>query len=184
MVRYADDIVVLAPDQETAQQAKQEIEEWMEEAGLQLHPEKTRVVDMTEWRNYFDFLGYRFQRGKAGEMLKLVRPKSMQKLRGKLRKPTKRCNGKSMEATIAEINPVLRGWYEYFKHTSPEKLKEVDGWVRMRLRSVLRKRQGKRGKGRGIDHYKWPNRYFENLGQFSLEQAHEETLSLRRGVKC
>ena len=156
----------------------------MEEAGLQLHPEKTRVVNMAEPDAYFDFLGYRFKRGKTGKLLKVVRPKSLQKLRGKLKKPTKRSNGKSMEAIIAEINPVLRAWYEYFKHAIPNTHSSMDGWVRMRLRSVLRKRQGKKGRGRGIDHHKWPNRYFEKLGLFSLEQALEETLSLRRGGKC
>ena len=89
-----------------------------------------------------------------------------------------------MEAIIAEINPGLRGWYEYFKQAHASTHTDVDGWVRMRLRSVLRKRQKKKGRGRGSDHYRWPNRYFENLGLFSLEQAWEETMSLRRGAKC
>ena len=119
-------------------------------AGLQLHPEKTRLVDMTEAGNYFDFLGYRFKRGKTGKLLKVVRPKSLQKLRAGLRKPTKRANGKCMEAIIAEINPVLRGWYEYFKQAHANTHTGVDGWVRMRLRSVLRKRQKKGGRGRGF----------------------------------
>ena len=156
----------------------------MGEAELQLHPEKTRVVEMTEPGNYFDFLGYRFKRGKTGKLLKLARPKSLQKLRGELKRPTKRCNGKSMEAIIAEINPVLRGWYEYFKHALPNTFTSVDGWVRMRLRSVLRKRQGKRGRGRGSDHHRWKDCYFKKLGLFSLEQAREETMSLRAGAKC
>jgi RNA-directed DNA polymerase len=184
-VRYADDIVVLAEDTATARGALEQISAWMEEAGLQLHPEKTRLVDMTEAGNYFDFLGYRFQRGKTGKLLKLVRPKSLQKLRAGLRKPTKRSNGRSMEAIIAEINPVLRGWFEYFKHAHAYTHVGVDGWVRMRLRSVLRKRHKRKGRGRGLrDHTKWPNRYFEKLGLFSLEQAREETMSLRRGAKC
>ena len=114
--------------------------------------------------------------------MKVVRPKSLQKLRAGLRKPTKRNNGKSMEAIIAEINPVLRGWYEYFKHAHWNTHTGVDGWVRMRLRSVLRKRHRKKGRGRGLDNHKWPNRYFEKLGLFSLEQAREETMSLRRGA--
>jgi len=181
-VRYADDIVVLAGDAATAQGALDQIGAWMEEAGLQLHPEKTRLVDMAETGAHFDFLGYRFQRGKKGDLLKLVRPKSKQSLRAKLKRPTKRCNAKSMQAIVAEINPVLRGWYEYFKHARESHLREVDGWVRMRLRSVLRKRQRKKGRGRGSDHHRWPNRYFEKLGLFSLELAREETMSLRRGA--
>ena len=54
----------------------------------------------------------------------------------------------------------------------------------MRLRSILRKRNKRKGKGRGLDHNRWPNRYFENLGLFSLEHAREEVMSLRNGVKC
>ena len=113
-----------------------------------------------------------------------MRPKSKQSLRAKLRKPTKRSNGRSLEAVITLINPVLQGWFGYFKQAHRSDLSEMDGWVRMRLRSILRKRHKRKGKGRGLDHYRWPNRYFENLGLFSLEQAREEMMSLRNGVKC
>ncbi len=58
----------------------------------------------------------------------------------------------------------------------------MDGWVRMSLRSVLRKGQGKRGRGRGGGHQRWPNRYFGKFGLFGLELAREETMSLRRGA--
>ncbi len=183
-VRYADDIVVLAPDAATAAKALERMGKWMEEAGLELHPAKTRIVDMTERRASFDFLGYRFQRGAKGKLLRLVRPKSKQKLRAKLRKPTKRCNGRCLQAIIAEINPVMKGWFGYFKHAQPSELSGMDGWVRMRLRSILRKRRKRRGRGRGLDHHRWPNRYFENLGLFSLERARDEIMSLRRGAKC
>ena len=74
-VRYADDSVVLAADAGTAAWALEQIREWMGQAGLELHPEKTRVVDMTEVGAHFDFLGYRFQRSKKGKVLRLVRPK-------------------------------------------------------------------------------------------------------------
>ena len=133
---------------------------------------------------YFDFLGYRFKRSRKGKLLRLVRPKSKQSLRAKLRKPTKRSNGRSLEAVITLINPVLQGWFGYFKQAHRSDLSEMDGWVRMRLRSILRKRHKRKGKGRGLDHYRWPNRYFENLGLFSLEQAREKMMSLRNGVKC
>ena len=183
-VRYADDIVVLARSAEAAMGALATIEEWMEEAGLRLHPEKTRVVDMKEAKAHFDFLGYRFQRSQKGGMLRLIRPKSKQQLRANLKKPTKRCNGRSMEAIIALINPSIRGWFGYFKHALPSELSAMDGWVRMRLRSILRKRRKGRGRGRGLDNRQWPNRYFENLGLFSLESAREELISLRTGAKC
>ena len=182
-VRYADDIVVLAESAEAARSALRTLEKWMDGAELTLHPEKTRVVDMYEADAHFDFLGCRFQRSRRGGLLKLVRPKSGQKLRGNLKKTTRRNNGRSMEAIIATINPVLRGWFEYFKHANANEMSPVDSWVRMRLRSILRKRQKRRGRGRGLDHHRWPNHYFANLGLFSLKTAREEETSLRNGVK-
>jgi RNA-directed DNA polymerase len=183
-VRYADDIVVLAENAEAARQALRTLEEWMEVAELTLHPEKTRIVDMNEADAHFDFLGYRFKRSRKGKLLKLVRPKSAQNLRSKLKKPTKRSNGQSMEAIIEAINPILRGWYEYFKHVHPSEMNPLDSWVRMRLRSILRKRRKRKGRGCGLDHYRWPNHYFANLGLFSLQAAREEEVNLRIGAKC
>lgn len=183
-VRYADDIVVLAADAQRAHHALEQISQWMAGAGLTLHPEKTRIVDMSEADAWFDFLGYRFKRSRRGKLLRLVRPKSKQALRAKLRKPTKRSNGRSLEAVITLINPVLNGWFGYFKQAHPSELSGMDGWVRMRLRSILRKRHKRKGRGRGFDHHRWPNRYFENLGLFSLEGAREEMMRLRNGAKC
>ena len=85
---------------------------------------------------------------------------------------------------ITLINPVLKGWFGYFKQAHPTVMSGMDGWVRMRLRSILRKRRKRKGRGRGLDHHRWPNRYFENLGLFSLERAREEMISLRKGAKC
>ena len=77
-----------------------------------------------------------------------------------------------MEETINRLNQTLQGWFEYFKHASPYAFEEVDGWVRRRLRSILRKRRGGRGMGRGRDHQRWPNTYFTERGLFSLCAAH------------
>jgi RNA-directed DNA polymerase len=94
-------------------------------------------------------------------------------------------SGKSLPAIVAKINPMLRGWYGYFRHASVQVLGEMDGWVRGRLRSILRKRHGGRGHGRGRDHQRWGNRYFAELGLFSLEEAHSSELaSLHEGAKC
>ena len=125
-IRYADDIVVLAADAKMATHALGIISEWMEGAGLTLHPEKTRIVDMTGADAYFDFLGYRFKRSRKGKLLRVVRPKSKQSLRAKLRKPTKRSNGRSLEVVITLINPVLKGWFGYFKHAHPGDLSGMD----------------------------------------------------------
>lgn len=179
-VRYADDIVVLAGSAAEAARALDAIGGWMGEAGLALHPEKTRVVDMASAGSHFDFLGYRFWRSRRGRLSRLVRPKSKRALRARIARKTKRCNSRSMEAIIAGVNTSLRGWFAYFKHAAPHDLAEVDGWVRMRLRSVLRKRDKRKGRGVGSDHLLWPNRYFEDLGLFGLERAREEHASLLR----
>ena len=134
--------------------------------------EKTLIVDMNRPGAHFDFLGYRFKRTSAGKLNWWPRPKSIQKLKDRLRAETRRANGRSLEEIIVRITPCLRGWYEYFKHAHRNTFSDVDRWVRMRLRSILRKRRGLRGRGRGADHHRWPNAYFAERGLFSLVTAH------------
>lgn len=179
MVRYADDMVVLCRDAETAAKALGAIREWMTCAGLELHPEKTRVVDMNLVGNYFDFLGYRFWRSRGNQLKRYASPKSKRKLKKRLKPATKRANGHSMQTIVGKINPSLKGWFEYFRHVSAGELESVDGWVRGRLRGILRKRKGKRGRGRGIDNQKWPNQHFDALGLFCLGRARAELLASR-----
>jgi RNA-directed DNA polymerase len=183
MVRYADDIVVLCRSREEAVHTLEKLREWMEKAGLTLHPEKTRVVDMNQADSHFDFLGYRFKRTKRGKLMRLVRPKSLQKLRETLKPKTRRTSGKSMEAIAADLKRTLKSWYAYFKHAHPSALEGIDQWLRMRLRSILRKRRGRQGRGRGRDNQRWPNRYFAELGFYSLLDAQaSEFASLHRGA--
>ena len=176
--------MVLAPDVESAQQALEELKSWAGEAGFTLHPEKTRVVDMGESRAHFDFLGYRFLRTAKGKIIRLVRPKSKKELRESLKPILKRANGRSLEHLIRIINPKFRGWYAYFMQAQPNEHQEMDQWVRMRLRSILRKRHKGKGRGRGLVHFQWPNRYFEKLGLFSLERVRAEQMRLRKGATC
>jgi len=164
MVRYADDFVILCKSKEQAQAALAQVKQWTAQAGLSLHPEKTRLIDTAT--ESFEFLGYRFDKGR-----RMPRNKSKLKLRETIRAYTPRKSGVSLGATIARINPVLRGWYGYFKHARKGSLREVDGWVRMRLRSILRRRQHRRGRGRGADHQRWPNAFFAKAGLFSLDEA-------------
>ena len=175
MVRYADDFVLLCRSAQEANAALDTVREWMEAAGLTLHPDKTRIVSMDEEGSYFDFLGYRFKRHK-GRDLKFPRPKSEKKLRESVRKQTRRTNANSLEAVIGRLNPVLRGWFEYFKHCHQTVFPDLDGYVRMRLRSILRKRNKKRGRGRGSDHQRWPNAYFTERGLFSLVTARAQAI--------
>ena len=92
----------------------------------------------------------------------------------KIRSLTGRSQGQSLGSIIAKLNPVLRGWFEYFKHAAKWTFRVIDGFVRRRLRSILRKynkRSG--GTGRGlIDHLRWPNAYFAKRGLFTLQEAH------------
>jgi RNA-directed DNA polymerase len=96
----------------------------------------------------------------------------MDRLKDKVRTLTARTSGVSMECSITRLNEVLRGWYGYFKHSHRTVFPHVDGYIRGRLRAILRKRAGRRGRARGRDHHRWPNRYFTELGLFSLTQAH------------
>jgi RNA-directed DNA polymerase len=138
---------------------------------------------MNRGRSHFDFLGYRFWRSRDGMLLRLVRPKSQRKIKGTLKQPTRRANGHSLEAIVKRINPILRGWYGYFKHAQAKAPGQMDGWVRGRLRGILRKRR--KGKGRGRDHQRWPNRYVDTLGLFTLEAARAmERSSLRQEQRC
>jgi RNA-directed DNA polymerase len=165
-VRYADDFVVLCRTEQEARAALERVARWCEGAGLRLHPTKTRIVDATQ-KGGFDFLGYHFERG-----MRWPRAKSLKKMREALRAKTPRTNGHSVVRIIADVNRTLRGWFEYFKHSHRNTFSSVDGWVRMRLRSILRKRAGLRGRGRGADHQRWPNAYFTGLGLFSTQYAH------------
>ena len=100
------------------------------------------------------------------------RKKSLRKLKDTLRAKTKRCNGNGLDVIIAGVNSTLRGWFEYFKQSHGWTFPPIDGWVRRRLRSILRKRSKRQGISRGHDHFRWPNRFFQDYGLFSLEAAH------------
>jgi RNA-directed DNA polymerase len=165
MVRYADDFVILCRTAEQAERALEMVREWTEAHGLKLHPTKTKIVDVRS--EGFEFLGYRFADGK-----RTPRPKSMKKLKDTIRGKTLRTSGKSLSCIIAELNPILRGWFAYFQHSHVWTFGSLDGWIRMRLRSILRKRCNLRGRGRGCDHQRWPNVFFAKHGLFSLKDAH------------
>jgi len=166
MVRYADDFVILCESEDEARQALAVVTRWCEGAGLSLHPEKTRVVDAS-LPGGFDFLGYHFERG-----WRWPSTKSMKKLKDAIRKKTRRTHGHSLEAVIADLNRTMVGWFEYFKHSHWNVFPGLDSWIRGRLRSILRKRHGRKGRGRGLDHQRWPNVYFAESGLFSLTAAH------------
>jgi len=165
VVRYADDLVVLCRTREEAEQALAYLRQWSQEAGLTLHSTKTRIVQaLTEG---FDFLGWHFRGGK-----KWPRHKSLQKLQEKLRPLTGRTNGRSWAQIITQTNRILRGWHGYFRESHPTGLSDPDGWLRRRLRAMLRKREKRPGYGLSeADSRRWPNRWFAAQGLFSLEHG-------------
>ena len=165
-VRYADDFVVLCRTAEDAQRVLVIVQRWTEAAGLQLHPEKTHLVDMQQ-PGGFDFLGYHFE-----QRYRLPRKKSLTKLKDTVRQKTARTNGHSLAVIIADVNRTLRGWFGYFQHSRAHAFIPLDGWVRMRLRCILRRRQGKRGRGGRTAHQRWSRRFFAAPGLFSLVHAH------------
>jgi len=172
-VRYADDFVILCQSKEEAQETLEKLRPWVAEAGLVLHPVKTRIVDASA-RGGFDFLGYHFERGH-----RWPREKSLQKLRDAIRHKTPRLRPGSMSEMVAEVNRTLRGWFEYFKHSLANIMEREDKWVRRRLRAILHRRHRRKQRDHRPRHQRWPNAYFAELGLFSLAIAREEASQLR-----
>lgn len=166
MVRYADDFVILCRSASDAARALELVVQWVADNGLTLHPAKTRIVDST--CESFAFLGYEF-RGTHH----VPRKKSIQKLKDALRRKTRRTSGHSLSRIVSDVNQTLRGWFAYFQHAKPPWcFRDLDGWLRMRLRSLLRRRLGGHGHANHKrDCFAWPNRYFANQGLFSLVTA-------------
>ena len=174
MVRYADDFVVLCRTAQQAEQALQIVRRWTEQVGLQLHPEKTKLVD--ESTGSFDFLGYRFKQGN-----KYPSKKAKRKFLSKIKEKTPRTHGHSLSVIIEDLNRTIRGWYEYFKHSYYNVFDSLDGTIRRRLRAILRKRQNLSGTAPKADNRRWPNAYFASAGLFSMAEARRMELeSLRK----
>lgn len=167
MVRYADDFVILCRTREDTDAALAELRAWVSANGLTLHPEKTHVGDCRQPGQGFEFLGYRFEAGR-----RFVRKKSMDKLKDKIRDKTRRTRGVSLEQVIADLNPILRGWFGHFKQAHWSTFKDLDGFIRRRLRALLLK-QDKRGAfGKSVEvNKRWPNAFFANAGLLALHAA-------------
>jgi RNA-directed DNA polymerase len=170
MVRYADDFVILCRTEAEATAALREVNAWTTANGLTLHPDKTRIGDSRQPGQGFEFLGYRFEAGH-----RFVRKKSLRAFKDKVRAKTIRSRGDSLARIIADLNPALRGWFGYFKHATPTLFRNLDRFVRRRLRAVLRKQDKRPGFGRcKDDHLRWPNAFFANQGLFTFAAALEQ----------
>jgi RNA-directed DNA polymerase len=167
MVRYADDFVVLCKSGEKAQAALEEVRSWVEQNGLSLNVDKTHVGDCRQEGQGFEFLGYRFEGGR-----RWVRKKSLKAFQDRIRMRTKRTRGESLAKIIAQLNPTLRGWFNYFKHAHPVTFRWMDAFVRRRLRAILRKQEKRPGMGIcRDDHQRWPNTFFAAQGLFTMHAA-------------
>lgn len=167
MVRYADDFVILCASREEAEAALAEVRAWVGANGLELHPDKTHVGDCREQGQGFEFLGYRFEAGK-----RWVRKKSLKRIKDAIRAKTGRSRGDSLKAIVADLNPTLRGWYAYFKQAHASTFRKLDGFVRRRLRALLRKQEKRPGRGICLDdHKRWTKAFFAGAGLFALHPA-------------
>jgi RNA-directed DNA polymerase len=167
MVRYADDFVILTRSHVEAEAALALVTAWVASNGLTLHPEKTRIANCRKKGNEFEFLGYRFERGRRH-----VRKKSLDKLKETIRGKTRRTRGQSLKVVVDDLNRTLRGWFGYFKHAHPSIFLALDQMIRRRLRAMLRKQERRPGIGNDRDdHQRWPNAYFANVGLFALHTA-------------
>jgi RNA-directed DNA polymerase len=173
MVRYADDFVILCRSEFAAEVALEVVREWVEQAGLTLHPTKTKIVDSRV--ESFQFLGYSFR----GEQIH-PRAGSLTKLKDTIRKKSPRKSGAPLEFTIASLNVSLRGWFGYFRHARWPVFKDIDGMVRRRLRRLLKKRH-RRNPQRLPATQRWPNAFFTEKGLFSLREAHLRFAQSRAG---
>jgi RNA-directed DNA polymerase len=162
MTRYADDFVIQCRSRAEAEAALELVRQWTSRVGLKLHPEKTRIVDATQ-RGGFEFLGWHFERG-----YQWPREKSQNKLRETIRQLTPRTSGQSLDEIVSRLNSSLKGWRAYFDHGVRNVHEALDQMVRRRLRQLLLKRRGKRGKPQGRINYRWPNAYFDQLRLWRL----------------
>ena len=177
MIRYADDFVILCRSEEEARNALKQVSEWTVQAGLTLHPEKTRIVNVAPTTGgSIEFLGFYFWRGRKGP-----RKKSMKKIKETIREKTPRSNRHSLPTIIAHLNRSLRGWFNYFRAGARQPFEDLDKMIRRRLRSILEKRHKKRGHGWGKASIKWPNAHFDKLGLLSLLELWEKYRQSLRG---
>jgi RNA-directed DNA polymerase len=156
LVRYADDGVVLCRSAAQAQAALAAVEQILGSLGLRLHPGKTRVVDLRQGREGLDFLGCHFRAcmsGRLWEQKRIIRyylhrwpsQRAMKRLREKIRLRTGRNRvGRDIRDVIADLNPILRGWGNYFRTgNAAGKFRQADDYVVLRLRSLMIKKRGR-----------------------------------------
>ncbi len=179
VVRYADDFVVLCRSEREARAALAEAGDILAGLGLELHPDKTSVVDLREGREGFDFLGCHFRARVSGRLLQrgirryyLQRwpsQRAMKRIRQKVKAQTgaNRSGVKDIREVIRVLNPILRGWGGYFRTgNSADKFIEIDRYVAWRLHRLMVKRYGRNLRAGQAD--RWTRTWFHELGLYKL----------------
>ena len=173
LIRYADDFVVMAATESKAKEALRQIQFVMSKLGLVLHPEKTRMVDLRRGKGSLVFLGCTIRKKRsilrnprAYYMHRWPSPKARKRLRDRVREITdKRASGEDVKQIIAKLNPVLRGWGNYFRTgTCRWQFHQMDDFVYGRLLRWLHRRGGQRP-GRKI---LWKPDHFHGMGLYRL----------------
>jgi RNA-directed DNA polymerase len=179
LVRYADDFVILCRSARQAEAALGFARQVLGEMGLELHPDKTAVVDLRQGREGFDFLGCHFRArmsGRLWEQRRIVRyylhrwpsSKAMKRLREKIRNQTGRNRvGFDIRGVIDNLNPILRGWGNYFRTgNAAEKFRQVDRYVVWRLFRLMVKKRGRNLRAGQAG--QWTEDWFNGHGLYRL----------------
>jgi RNA-directed DNA polymerase len=179
LVRYADDGVVLCRSAAQAQASLEAVREILASLGLELHPDKTKVVDLREGREGLDFLGCHFHArmsGRLWEQKRIIRyylhrwpsQQAMKRLREKVHARTGRNRaGADIRDVIADINPLLRGWGNYFRTGNAAiKFRQADGYVVKRLRTLMIKKRGRNLRAGQVQ--TWTEEWFNGHGLHRL----------------
>jgi group II intron reverse transcriptase/maturase len=181
LVRYADDFVILCRTRAQAEQALSKVRDIMGLLRLQLHPTKTRLVELGVGKDGFEFLGCHLRvvqshfKGRR-YLFRWPSPRAMKAVRAKIRDLTeaRRWAGmKDIREVIRVLNPLLRGWGGYFRTgNASDKFNQLDRYVRMRLVRLLRRRGGHRcwrPGGRPFNPAAWPHgRFVAEHGLYQL----------------
>jgi RNA-directed DNA polymerase len=179
LVRYADDFVVMCKSRRDCERAEERVRTIMARLGLELHPDKTRRVELFDGKEGFDFLGCHLHKRMSGRMWEQQRKRcyflqrwpskrSMQRIRQRVKDvaPNSRCHA-DLREVISELNPILRGWGQYFRTgNASTRFVQIDDYVVSRLRTLCVKRKGRHL--RPGESEKWTREYFENLGLYRL----------------
>ena len=179
LVRYADDFVVMCSTAKQCEQAEARIRVILGRLGLQLHPDKTRRVNLFDGKEGFDFLGCHLHKRLSGMMWERKRQRlyflhrwpsrrSMQTIRQRVKEltPRSRCHA-DIRDVISDLNPVLRGWGNYFRTgNAARQFILIDRYVVSRMKSLRVKRKGRNLRAGEAD--RWTRECFENLGLYRL----------------